>query len=301
MNNGYGTFAKVTDSPLVNEATWSSGSAWGDYDKDGDIDLAVGGYDGDNLLFKNDGAGNFEKVLDNVFVNDGSYTEGLAWADFDDDGDLDIFTAKNNYFGGNNSFFTNNGNTNNWVKLKIIGDGLYNNYDAIGAKVFVYATIGGEPVMQMREIVTTSGGGQGGQNEMVQFFGLSDASIIDSVKVEWFFNTFYFEDLPINSLHELYLQISAVDERLAQDEAMIIAYPNPAKTFVNFKISNPTQATLIISIFDMQGRMVKETETRNEEVTWDLTGRSGVKVPPGMYFCKYVTGQKVGSIKILVE
>ena len=119
LNDGDGTFTKVTDSPLVNEATWSSGSAWGDYDKDGDLDLAVGGYDGPNLLFKNDGSGNFEKVLSNSFVNNGNYTEGLAWADADNDGDLDIFTAKNNYFGGNNSYFLNDGNSNNWLKVKL--------------------------------------------------------------------------------------------------------------------------------------------------------------------------------------
>jgi hypothetical protein len=183
MNNGNGTFTKVTDSPLVNELTWSSGSAWGDYDKDGDLDLAVGGYDGHNRLFQNNGNGVFVKTTGNALVNDGSYVEGLAWADIDADGDLDIFTARNNYFSGNNAMYLNNGNENRWLKVKCLGTG--SNSGAIGVKIRVYAHISGQAGSQYREITTQSGGGQGGENELIQFFGMGDALATDSITVWW--------------------------------------------------------------------------------------------------------------------
>ena len=63
-NNGDGTFTKVTDGPVATDLTvGSSGATWGDYDKDGFLDLFVsqGGFAPDpqtNLLYHNDGNGN---------------------------------------------------------------------------------------------------------------------------------------------------------------------------------------------------------------------------------------------------
>jgi len=306
LNNGDGTFTKITGTPMTNEATWSSGSAWGDYDKDGDLDLAVGGYDGDNLLFKNDGAGNFEKVEDNAFVNAGNYVEGLAWADYDNDGDLDIFCARNNYFGGNNLFFENNGNNNNWLKIKLMGDGLYPNHQAIGARIYVYATINGQPVMQMREVTAQSGGGQGGQNDAVQFFGLGNASIVDSVKVFWAYAEFEETEVEVNQLFELYLGISDVPEHPATAENTLEIFPNPATDNAVFRFSTiePTAAT--IKIFDLQGRLVKtisenETIFAGGEKNWDLKNQNGNRVQPGVYFCRYTLGDKSGTQKIIVS
>jgi outer membrane protein assembly factor BamB len=299
LNNGDGTFTKVTDSPLVNEATWSSGSAWGDYDKDGDIDLAVGGYDGDNLLFKNDGAGNFEKVTDNEFVNDGSYTEGLAWADVDNDGDLDIFTAKNNYFGGNNSFFLNNGNANNWLKVfvRYCGECIWG-YGALGAKVYVYASINGEPVMQMRELNAQSGGGQGGQSEHIQFFGLADAAVVDSVVVNWMSSTFVEENVAVNQTLTLDLFTSIAE---IEHDNILSAYPNPASDQITFRVANPNHEKTILTIFNLQGQKVATLTTRETELTWNLKGLSGKKLPAGIYTCRVVVANKPGIVKFVAE
>ena len=106
-NNGDGTFTKITDSPVVTDATWAGGSGWGDFDNDGDLDLFVGMYDGHNRLYENDGTGTFTSIDTGVVVTDGNYIMGSAWADCDRDGDLDLFTARNNYFGGNNCLYQN--------------------------------------------------------------------------------------------------------------------------------------------------------------------------------------------------
>nr|NQU89076.1 VCBS repeat-containing protein [Bacteroidota bacterium] len=307
INNGDGSFTKITDSPLVNDATWSSGSAWGDYDKDGDLDLAVGGYDGDNLLFNNDGSGNFTKVEDNEFVNDGSYTEGLAWADIDDDGDLDIFTAKNNYFSGNNSLFLNNGNNNNWLKVRIEIEQNWHNVNGIGSRIYMYATVFGQPLMQMREVSAQTGGGQGGQNELIQFFGLGDADVVDSLVVFWNYGIKYIETgVAINQTRELYLSISDIDEIENQGSGRITAFPNPALEQVTFNIALKVPSKSLISICDLKGRLVKvilngKMMEDGQEIVWDLKNQEGDRVHPGVYFCRYVIGEETGTKKIVVS
>jgi hypothetical protein len=86
-NDGGGSFVKVVDTL----ADVSYGSAWGDYDNDGDLDVLVAGYEyGDPytfaLLFRNGGGGVFTRVA----VNLPAATSGVAWGDFDGDGDLDV-------------------------------------------------------------------------------------------------------------------------------------------------------------------------------------------------------------------
>lgn len=69
----------------------SSSVAWGDYDNDGDLDLALCGVDADGVvltrIFRNDGGGNFSNL--NVNLEGGQGT--VLWRDFDNDGDLDMF------------------------------------------------------------------------------------------------------------------------------------------------------------------------------------------------------------------
>lgn len=62
--------------------------AWGDYDGDGDLDLAVGNTT-QNYLYRNNGNGTFTGLA--RFGN--TDTQAMAWADYDNDGDLDIAVA----------------------------------------------------------------------------------------------------------------------------------------------------------------------------------------------------------------
>ena len=69
----------------------SRGLAWGDYDNDGDLDLAVANTSNeDNYIARNDGGGYFTKVV--LTGTDGA-SQGLAWGDYDNDGDLDLAVA----------------------------------------------------------------------------------------------------------------------------------------------------------------------------------------------------------------
>ena len=182
-NNGDGIFTKITNDPIVNDLFWAGGGAWGDYDNDGDLDMFVGGYDGINRLYTNNNDGTFTAVTTGIIITDANYKKGAGWCDYDKDGDIDLFVARNNYFGGNNCFYQNQGNSSSWINIKCVGT--TSNKCGVGAKVFVKTSVNDTVKTQLRVITTQSGGNQSGMNDLNPTFGLGAASVIDSIIVVW--------------------------------------------------------------------------------------------------------------------
>ncbi|MEE4270027.1 MAG: VCBS repeat-containing protein, partial [Thermoanaerobaculales bacterium] len=69
--------------------------AWGDWDGDGDLDLAAGNYDSANRVYENDGLGQSTSLTPVWASPDSDNTYSVAWGDWDGDGDLDL--AAGNY------------------------------------------------------------------------------------------------------------------------------------------------------------------------------------------------------------
>ena len=69
-------------------------NAWGDYDNDGDLDLAVVFLNGPLRLYENRGTAGFVDVGQavNLITNPGN-ARAVAWGDYDNDGDLDLYIA----------------------------------------------------------------------------------------------------------------------------------------------------------------------------------------------------------------
>ncbi|MFA5832457.1 MAG: FG-GAP-like repeat-containing protein [Bacteroidota bacterium] len=184
-NNGNKTFSKDTSDIVVKSSGYSVGSAFGDLDNDGDLDLMVtnafsGASATKNFLFLNNGNGTFIKVDTGIVSTDLGWSYGVAFGDYDRDGDLDIATG--NCFGANqnNALYRNEGNGNKWLTIKAVGK--VSNFSAIGTKVKVKTTINGKTFWQVRQVAGQSG--YCGQN-LESHFGLGNATVIDSLVVEF--------------------------------------------------------------------------------------------------------------------
>jgi len=119
-NNGDGTFTDVTDKAGVGGNGWSTSAAWVDLDNDGLLDLVVLRYlqwdfddiwCGDHregyraychpdifqpiapLVFHNDGNGHFTEVAEKIHISKPGKGLGIAIADYDHDGKIDVFVA----------------------------------------------------------------------------------------------------------------------------------------------------------------------------------------------------------------
>lgn len=179
QNTGNGYFIKIQDSIISTDKGYSTGSCWGDYDNDGDLDLFVANFGQQNFMYQNNGDGTFIKVESGALVESRTNSMSCSWADFDRDGHLDLFVA--NSGDQNNDLFISLGNDNGWINLELKGRS--SNASAIGAKVRLLAYLDGIPVWQTREISAQTG--LNAQDSLNVEFGLKDASIIDEIRIEW--------------------------------------------------------------------------------------------------------------------
>ena len=110
-NNGDGTFTDVTDSATLGVDYHSTTAAWADVDHDAFPDLIVTSYLSgiaavEDHLFMNRGGGSFVNALPANLLEHGP-SHGVAWADFDRDGDLDLSIANNHETGGTHHLYRN--------------------------------------------------------------------------------------------------------------------------------------------------------------------------------------------------
>jgi len=135
--------------------------ALADFDNDGRLDLfytTVYSYAGDHpVLYRNNGDWKFTDVTESAGLKGLGPTYQAAWADFDNDGDLDLVS--------DGKLFRNLGNANHWLRVRLRGTGKINR-SAIGAQVRI--RLNGETLTRQVEGAT----GEGNQNELTLHFGL---------------------------------------------------------------------------------------------------------------------------------
>ncbi|MEM7229387.1 MAG: FG-GAP-like repeat-containing protein [Planctomycetota bacterium] len=108
LSNGDGTYTH--DNRGITIQTGNSakmGTAWGDYDNDGDMDLFAPSESSSNpgYLFRNNGS-TFTDVTSAADITSNADQESATWGDYDNDGDLDLYIATES---GTNQFYINDG------------------------------------------------------------------------------------------------------------------------------------------------------------------------------------------------
>jgi hypothetical protein len=105
-NDGDWRFTPV-DAPLVARGAGTSRACgWGDLENDMLPDLFIGNAQGPNVFLTNEGGWQFSVTRNDHIDRHEAYTYGLSWADYDDDGDLDVFVAN---FDRENVLYENRG------------------------------------------------------------------------------------------------------------------------------------------------------------------------------------------------
>ena len=174
------TLTSVSKGAVTGDFAWAVGSAWGDFDNDGDLDLFVA-HDGEkSALYRNDGppSFNFTKITTGDIVNTVGQSFGCVWGDYDGDGDLDLFVA--NRLNQVDFLYRNDSPGRNWITVQCVGTAT--NRSGIGTHVRAVATVGGQPVQQLQEVSAQTG--YNSQNLWLHF-GLGDAVEVDSLLIEW--------------------------------------------------------------------------------------------------------------------
>ena len=135
------------------------------------------GYKQRKVVYRNLGNGRFEDVTEQLGspVTTPKAGRGAAFADIDNDGDIDIIV--NNVNDTPDLFRTNAPAGRSWLIVKLVGH--TSNRSAIGARV---RAIVGDRV-QVQEV--RGGGSYYAQNDLRVQFGLADAARVDRVEVRW--------------------------------------------------------------------------------------------------------------------
>jgi hypothetical protein len=217
LNNGNGTFSEIGQVSGISNTDWSWAALFADYDNDGFKDLYItNGYLHDytnldflkymddfmatkqggfqrtdvlelvqkmpssnvkNYIFRNNGKLNFKDQTTNWGMGEQSNSSGAAYADLDNDGDLDLIV---NNINSPAFIYQNEANSklgNQFLKVKLKGEN--ENKMGIGAKVYLFA----QGNTQYQEQMPTRG-----YQSNVSFtmnFGLGKNAKIDSVRVVW--------------------------------------------------------------------------------------------------------------------
>ena len=189
MGSGKGQFRDEAGTFGLTRASQPMGCNFGDLDNDGFLDFYLGtGYPDyealmPNLMYHNVDGQSFESVTYSGRFGHLQKGHGVAFCDFDADGDQDVFIQTGGAYPGDafgDVLFRNPGFENNWIAVRAVGQ--QSNRSAIGARIRVsIRTPNGARNIYRR----VNSGGSFGANPLQQHIGIGNATSIEEVEIYW--------------------------------------------------------------------------------------------------------------------
>lgn len=293
------TFVQITTGPVAEDVHRTFGSAWGDVDNDGDLDLAVANRNAPEVLYLNDGHGGFTATPFGLAAD--GWSLGVTLVDDDGDGDLDLFVANGGPLGAptrNRLFRNTTGTAGHWLEVDLRGKA--SDWFGLGARVTAYATIGGVARALVREVTARSG--RMAQDGFRLHFGLGDAAEVDSLVVQW----------PASDPQVLYGvaagALVVVEEPgrptgavapVPVGQPTLRAYPNPSTDLMTVVASGLPDGPVRVEVLDVVGRRVGAMEGASlggvARLAWD-----GGTVAAGPYTLRLTGASDVAPVRVVI-
>ncbi len=206
QNDGMGRFVDVTDSVGLDHPYLPMGANFGDLDNDGWLDVYLGTGDPNyqtlmpNVMLRNDRGLRFQNVTTSGGFGHLQKGHGVAFADFDNDGDQDIYHQLGGFLVGDkfhNALFKNPGHGNAFLIIQLSGS--QTNRAGYGARIRV--TVDSPDGMRTIHRAVGSVSSFGGSPTR-QEIGLGNATDITQVEVDWPVpgQTQRFTQVPLNQM-----------------------------------------------------------------------------------------------------
>jgi len=188
-NRGDGTFEDVSKVVGLDRVLHAMGSNFGDLDNDGWLDFYLGTGDPNfdtlipNRMFRNDSGRRFQDVTTRGGFGTLQKGHAVAFADFDNDGDQDVYEDLGGAYHGDqypNVLLENPGHGNHWIQLRL--EGRQANRSGIGTRIRVRCRgPEGERVIHR----TGNTGGSFGANPLRLEIGLGKATEVSAIEIDW--------------------------------------------------------------------------------------------------------------------
>ncbi|WP_418604174.1 CRTAC1 family protein [Hwangdonia sp.] len=205
INNGDETFTEMSKAYHVNISMYTMGSNFGDLDNDGWLDFYIGTGAPNfnsvipNRMFRNVNGTHFEEVTSAGRFGHIQKGHGVGFADFDNDGDQDVYAVLGGAYEGDtypNVCFENPISINNWIVLDL--EGVKSNRSAIGTKLKL------ELENDRTVFHSVNTGGSFGGNTLQAEIGLGRSESIKTLTVYWSNSEAQiFENIQVNKKYKI--------------------------------------------------------------------------------------------------
>ncbi len=286
QNQGGEGFMDVALALGVGDTGNGRGAVWGDFDNDGFLDLFITNRDSKNRMFRNvDGNSQFTEVGESFGVATVADSRGVALADFDGDGGMDLFVAIQN---DPDQLFHNQEAEGNWLTVSPIGT--TSSMDAIGTRIeIIYNRI----QRAIREI--TGGTSFLSQDALSASFGIGEAETVDTLNIRWpsgVYQRLSREDIGVNHVLTIVEEdpLPPVDIRVA--------------TTTNVLVANGIAFTdIAVSLLDLEGN-ISLVSDRDISFMLDVGGGQlsspGGRIADGFASSQFTAGILPGTVSISI-